>query len=198
MQASDLLKQMGGLGAVARELGVDERQAQRGAEALLPAILGGLKQQAQAQPAGPAGLLEMLGKLGGGKLMDEVLAAQPTNLEHGNQLLGQIFGSKDVSRAVVQNVSGQTGLNPETLKKMLPMLGMLVAGYLSKQGGAPAQAAPGPGGGLGDMLGKALGGQGGAQAPGGAQMIAALLDTGGGGNPLNELLKMAGKLRGNP
>lgn len=103
MEVSELLNQMGGLGAMARELGVDEGAARRGAEALLPAILGGFKEQAQAQPSGPGGLLDLLGQLGGGNLLDEVLSSQPTNLERGNQVLGQIFGSKDVSRAAARN-----------------------------------------------------------------------------------------------
>ena len=52
MQLTDILAQMGGLQAMARELGVSESQAASGAEALLPAILGGFKKQAQAQPSG--------------------------------------------------------------------------------------------------------------------------------------------------
>ncbi len=140
MEVSELLNQMGGLGAMARELGVDEGAARSGAEALLPAILGGFREQSQAQPSGPGGLPDMLGQLGGGNLLDEVLASQPTNLERGNQVLGQIFGSKDVSRAVARNAAGQTGLDPSTLKQMLPMLGMLVAGYMSKEGSATAPA----------------------------------------------------------
>lgn len=200
MQVADLLQQMGGLGSMARELGVDERQARSGAEALLPAILGGFKRQAQAQPAGAGGLLDVLGRLGGGGLMDEVLGAQPTNLEHGNQVLGQIFGSKDVSRAVAQNAAGQTGLDPGVLKKMLPMLGMLVAGYMSKQGAAAQGAAPqaaAPGDGLGGLLGNVLGGRGGAQPAGrsGAGGLADLLDLDGDGNPLNDVLGMLGKLK---
>lgn len=193
MQGADLLQQMGGLEAMARELGVDERQARSGAEALLPAILGGFKQQAQAQPAGATGLLGMLGKLGGGGLMDEVLGAQPTNLQHGNQVLGQIFGSKDVSRAVAQNAASQTGLDPNILKKMLPMLGMLVAGYMSKQGGAASQASQNPASALAGMLG----GRGTGQSAGrsGAGGIAAMLDMDGDGNPLNDVLGMLGKLK---
>lgn len=194
MQISELLNQVGGIGAIARELGVDESKARSGAEALLPAILGGFKQQAQAQPGGIGGLLDMLGKLGGGGLMDEVLAPQPTNLGHGNQVLGQIFGSKDVSRAVAQNAAGQTGVDPNTLKQMLPMLGMLVAGYMSKEGAAAApQATQAPAGGLAAMLG----GMGGSQAAGrgGAGGIAGMLDVDGDGNPLNDVMGMLGKLK---
>lgn len=189
MQIQDLLNQMGGLQSVARELGVSESQAASGAAALLPAILGGFRQQAQAQPAGLAGLGGLLGQLGGGGLLDEVLGAQPTNLGRGNDVLGQIFGSKDVSRAVAQNAAGQTGLDPTLLKKMLPMLAMMVAGYLSKQGAA---AAPPRAGGLGGLLG-GLAGAGQAPERGGG--LAALLDLNGDGNPLDDILGVLGKLR---
>ena len=112
MQITDLLAQMGGLQSIARELGVSETQAASGAAALAPAILGGFKKQAQAQPSGLEGLGGLLGKLGGGGLLDDVLAPQPTNVNRGNDVLGQIFGSKDVSRTVAQNAAANTGLSP--------------------------------------------------------------------------------------
>ncbi len=138
MQLTDILAQMGGLQSMARELGVSENQATSGVEALLPAILGGFKNQARTQPAGLEGLGGLLGQLGGGGLLDEVLAPQPTDLSHGDQVLGQIFGSKDVSRTVAQNAASQSGLDPSLLKKMLPMLAMLVAGFMARQQSAGA------------------------------------------------------------
>ena len=141
MQFTDILAQTGGLQSMARELGVSEAQAASGAEALLPAILGGFKKQAQSQPAGLEGLGGLLGQLGGGGLLDDVLAPQPTDVSRGNDVLGQIFGSKDVSRAVAQNAASQSGLDPALLKKMLPMLAMLVAGYMAKQRDAGADGA---------------------------------------------------------
>lgn len=80
MQISDLLAQMGGLQSLAQELGVSETQAESGAAALLPAILGGFKKQAQSQPEGIAGLGGLLQQLGGGSLLDNVLAPQPTDV----------------------------------------------------------------------------------------------------------------------
>jgi hypothetical protein len=85
---------------------------------------------------------------------------------------------KDVSRAVAQNAASQTGLELSLLKKMLPILAMLVAGYMAKQRagaaarpqrtatvadcwtacsaagprGAGNDASPGAGGGLASML----------------------------------------------
>lgn len=195
MQITDILAQMGGLQSMARELGVSESEAASGAEALVPAILGGFKKQAQSQPTGLEGLGGLLGQLGGGGLLDQVLAPQPTDVSRGNDVLGEIFGSKDVSRAVAQNAASQTGLDPSLLKKMLPMLAMLVGGFMAKQGGpGPAQDAS-AGGGLGGLLGGLLGGQGASSATQGAASpgLASMLDLNGDGNPLDDILRMAGK-----
>lgn len=193
MQITDILAQMGGLQSMARELGISETQAASGAEALVPAILGGFKKQAQAQPAGLEGLGGLLGQLGGGGLLDDVLAPQPTNVSRGNDVLGQIFGSKDVSRAVAQNAAAQTGLDSSLLKKMLPMLAMLVTGYMAKQRGAASAAQFSPaGGGLGSLLGGLLGGQATGAGPA-TSGFASMLDPNGDGNPLDDILQMVGK-----
>lgn len=191
MKITDILAQMGGLQSMARELGVNEDQAANGAEALIPAILGGFKKQTQSQPGGLEGLGGLLGQLGGSSLLDQVLGPQPTDVNQGNAVLGQLFGSKDVSRAVAQNAASQSGLDPALLKKMLPMLAMLVAGFMAKQrGGAESPSSP-EGGGLGGLLGGLgglLGGQGAA-----ASGWASMLDLDGDGNPLDDILQMAGK-----
>jgi hypothetical protein len=49
MQIRDILTQTGGLSSIARELGLPESETARGAEVLLPASLGGLNKQAQAE-----------------------------------------------------------------------------------------------------------------------------------------------------
>ena len=77
--------------------------------------MGGFKKQAQAQPSGLAGLGGLLNQLGGGSLLDDVLAPQPTQVERGNDVLGQVFGSKDVSRTVAANAASRTGLDPGIL-----------------------------------------------------------------------------------
>ena len=191
---TDVLAQMGGLASMAKELGVTEKQAASGAEALIPAILGGFKKQAQAQPSGLEGLGGLLGQLGGGSLLDSVLSPQATDVTRGNDVLGQIFGSKEVSRTVAQSAASRSGLDPELLRRMLPMLAMLVAGYMAKQGGGATQQS---GGGLGGLLGGLLGGKakaGASQGAGGAGGLASMLDMNGDGNPLDDILGMAGKM----
>ena len=187
MESTDILARTGGLQAMARELGVSESQAAAGAAALLPAILGGFKKQA-TQSGGAEGLGGLLGKLGGGSLLDDVVAPHPTNLARGNEVLGQIFGDKEVSRTVAQAASAKTGLEPSLLKKMLPIVAMLAAGYMAKQRGAGA--GPSTGGGLGGMLGEMLGGQ--ARGSG----LGSMLDMNGDGNPLDDILRMAGRTKG--
>lgn len=187
MQANDLLAQMGGIQSIARELGVSEAQAQGGAAALLPSILGGLKKQAQSSSTSADGLGGLLGKLGGGGLLDEVLSPKPTDTSKGNDVLGQIFGTKDVSRAVAQRAGTQSGLDPNLLKKMLPLLAMAVTGFMAKQAGS---AGTRPAGGLGGILGGMLGG---ATVGAGGGGLASMLDLDGDGNPLDDILGMLGK-----
>ncbi|PQM26163.1 hypothetical protein CVO77_13880 [Sphingopyxis lindanitolerans] len=198
MNLTDILAQAGGIEAMASQLGVPPAVAKQGAEALLPAILGGFKKQATGAEAGAGGLGGLgglLGQLGGGGLLDAVLAPQPTPVGQGNDVLGQIFGSKDVSRTVADHAAGQTGLDSGLLKQMLPILAMMVAGYMAKQGGGQAQ---GGSGGLGGLLGSLLGGGGGASGGlgGGLGGLGKMLDMDGDGNPLDDIIGMAGKLRG--
>ena len=213
MNLTDILAQAGGIESMAKDLGIPPAMAKQGAEALLPAILGGFKKQAQS--GGIEGLGGLLGQLGGGGLLDSVLGSQPTPVAPGNEVLGQIFGSKDVSRTVAGQAATQTGLDSGLLKKMLPILAMMVAGYMAKQGGQPQGGGglgdliggalgggSGGSGGLGGMLGNILGGAvGGGAAPGaagggGLGGLAHMLDLNGDGNPLDDIMGMAGKLRG--
>jgi hypothetical protein len=193
MQMIDVLNQMGGLQSMARDLGVSESQAAAGAQVLLPAILGGFKKQAQTQPEGLDGLGGLLGQLGGGGLLDNVLGSAPTDVARGDDVLGQIFGSREVSRTVAQDAAGRTGLDPSLLKKMLPILAMMVAGYMAKQQGG---AQSGAGGGLGGLLGGLLGGGRAGDASGqtGAGGLASMLDLNHDGNALDDILRMGGKL----
>ena len=111
--------------------------------------------------------------MGGGSLLENVLSPQPTDIGLGNSVLGQIFGSKDVSRSVAQNAAAQSGLQPSLLKKMLPIVAMAAAGYMAKRGS------------LGDgMLGR------GTPRGGG---LASMIDMDGNGNPLDDIMRMMGR-----
>ena len=177
MNLSQVLQQSGVIESMARELNIDEQTARVGAGALLPAIVAGMGRQTTSAPGagGLGGLGDTLGgALGGGAaqpsgglggalggglggvLLDAVLRKDPTPTAPGNDILGQIFGSKDVSRGVAEEVAGSTGISSAILKKMLPILAMAVVGYMmnGKQGGG-TQDSP-LGGALGGILGQVV------------------------------------------
>jgi hypothetical protein len=146
MNINHMLQQTGAVGAISRELGVDSATAQAGAAALLPSIMSGFKNPVTAPQTeavstafpglgGLGGLLGTIGGLGGAELLDNVTSDQPTQVDKGNQILGQIFGSKDGSRAVAASASAHSGVEPSLLKKMLPILAMVAAGYVIKNAG---------------------------------------------------------------
>lgn len=183
----DLLQQSGGIGTMARELGISESVAEAGTAALLPAILGGFKKTTQSQPGGLEGLGGLLGQLGGGVLLDSVLGTEPTPVDKGNEVLGQIFGSKEVSRTVAAGAEQQTGISSDLLKRMLPVVAMMVAGYMARQSAENS----GNGGGIGGLIGGLLGGGNNVSSGGD---LGSLLDLNGDGNPLDDIIGMAGKL----
>lgn len=195
MNINDIIGQAGGISAISRELGVDEGTAQSGVAALLPAVLGGFRGQVEQSPQGIGGLGGMLSSLGGGGLLDSVLSPSPSNVGAGNNVLGQIFGSPDASRSVAEHASAQSGVSPSLLKKMLPLVAMLVAGYMAKQAGG-GQTQQGTGGDMGGVIGSMLGG-GQTQGEGGLGnlgSLASMLGVGGGGsNPLASILGSLGR-----
>lgn len=164
MNIGAILRETGAIDSIAKELNIDSQLAGVAAGALLPAIVAGLgRSQAGGSASGSGGLGDVLGSVLGGSggsmggglggiLLDQVLNKDPTPVDSGNDILGQIFGSKDVSRGVAEEVAGSTGVSADIVKKMLPILAMAVVGYMLKQQGGSRQ---GSGGGV---LGGALGG----------------------------------------
>jgi hypothetical protein len=145
---------------ISRQFGLDASQTQSAIDALLPTIAAGVQRSASAG----SGLESILGSLGSGGVSryveDPSQLAHPSAVDDGNGILGQIFGSKDVSREVASRAALQSGVGPDVLKAMLPMVASLVMGAMAKGafGGGAAQAGNqlpagnNPGGGLLDML----------------------------------------------
>jgi hypothetical protein len=186
-QLFDLISGSGGqaaLGPVAARVGLTPEQTQAAMKALLPALAGGMRKQAQANPAT---LERTLAGSGAHEIVDRPHEiAGSAGVERGNAVLGGLFGSKDVSRQVAQHASTQTGIAPDKLKLLLPILATLAAGAMAKQGGGQA-------GGLGGLLGGLAGGRTSGGTAGG---LAGMLDIDGDGNPLDDIMGMAGKILG--
>lgn len=131
-----------------RQFGLDEKQSEEALRHLLPAFSTGLKRNTQTMD----GLSALLAALNGGHharyYEDSSIFGEASVLADGNDILGHMFGSKDISRAVAARAAEQTGIGAEILKAMLPYIASMIMGALFKQGQNP----------IGDILGEVLGG----------------------------------------
>jgi hypothetical protein len=144
---------------IGSQLGLDEAQTASALSALVPALSAGLRQNLQTQD----GLSGLVGALSGGDhqryIDDPAVLGEAETVADGNGILGHVLGSKDVSRRVAARAGAQTGLRPDVMKRMLPLVATLVMGAMSRQaaarGGSSLTGATGAGG-LLEMLGGAL------------------------------------------
>lgn len=124
----------GAVQQLSQRFGLEEGQTASALEQLVPALMGGMRQNVQS--GGLEGLLEMLG--GGGRTADQFLESAdaihaPETTDAGNNILGQLFGSKEVSRSVASQASANTGIGVDILKQMLPVVATMVMSGMSKQ-----------------------------------------------------------------
>ena len=152
-----------GNGAAVRQIGsqvgLDEAQTAAALSALVPALSAGLRQNLQT----PDGLSGLVGALSAGNhqryVDNPAVLGDAGTVADGNGILGHILGSKDVSRRVAAETGAQTGLGPDVMKRMLPLVATLVMGAMSRHaaaGGASSLTAGAGPGGLLEMLGGAL------------------------------------------
>lgn len=159
-----------GMKALARQFGLSQQQAQAAVEALLPAFSQGLKQNT----ADPYSIGAFMTAMASGRhakyFEDPENAFSPSGVSEGNGILGHLFGSKELSRAVADQAAQATGIGQEVLKQMLPVIASMIMGGLAKQSNSQLQAG-GFGSGsnpLGEIIEQMMR-QGGGMGTGGAQ-----------------------------
>lgn len=134
----DTLRRTGGLAALSRHLNLTPTQASAGADALLPFLLGGFKRYCQHHDGDGQGLpalLEMLNQWGDGEMAAAVLIPGNGSMAAGPAMLEAIFGSPEAIASVASAAAERSDLDPAQLRKMLPLLAMLLGGYISIRGG---------------------------------------------------------------
>ena len=132
----------GALDVMARQFGLAQKQMNEAISALMPAFSEGLKRSA-ANPYDFGGLLKALYSGDYVKYFEDITRAfTPSGLEQGNDLLGQFFGSKEVSRAIAAQAAQMTGIGQEIYKQMLPVVANTLMGGLFKQAMAPFTGLP--------------------------------------------------------
>src|SRR5271157_4892566 len=184
---------------IAGKLGVDEGEVNNAIHTLVPALVGGLHQNAQdpdqaGQIASAANQHAASGLLDGGVNVDQV------DQNEGDKIVSNIFGGNN-SNAVASALAGTGAGGSDLIKKLLPLLAPIVLAYVGKQfaqksaGSSQAQAAPG-GGGLGEVLGSILGGAGGAGGGGGSNPLGSILGSVLGGSQGGAIGNILGGLLG--
>jgi hypothetical protein len=146
-----------------QHVGLDRDQTVAALQKLVPALAGGFANNATA-PGGLDRLTAALASGGHQQYLDQpATLADPASIQDGNSILGHLLGSKDVSREVAGRVSSETGIGAEVIKRMLPMVAALAMGALSRHTQSPASLGRGgaSGGGLMDMIAPMLQGGGG-------------------------------------
>jgi hypothetical protein len=132
----------------------------------------GLKRNA-SDPYGVAGFLNAMASGQHAKYFEDAQKAfAPQGVAEGNGILGHLFGSKDLSRAVAAQAAQATGIGQDVLKQMLPVIASMIMGGLFKQSTNQMQAG-GMGGSnpLGELIEQMMR-QGGGMMGGGAQQQA--------------------------
>lgn len=148
------------LSKLAQQVGADPNEVQDAASKVLPALLGGLRANAQ-DPGGEASLAQALAQHDN-DLATGTIDATEVDPVDGEKVAAHIFGSQQ--EQVVQQL-GATGVSGGLVQKLMPLLAPIVMSYLAKQvtgskGGAVGGAIGG--GVLGGVLSQVLQGAGSA------------------------------------
>lgn len=119
--------------AMARQFGLAQEQTARAMAALTPAFASGFKRNA-SNPYDFSALLQAMSSGNYGQYFEDMSSAfTPQGIADGNHILQQLFGSKEVSRAIAAQAAQLTGIGQDVLKQMLPAMADTIMGGLFKQ-----------------------------------------------------------------
>lgn len=160
MNITDLLLKDNGtedaIDAFARKYGLDGKQARDVIGELAPKLGRGMGYHTK-EKSGMDSLMDALETGNHSRYIEKPdLLGQESTVKDGNDILGHIFGDKQVSRDVSERAAKKTGLSSTLIKKMLPVIATMVMGALSKKvlggGSAPSSSRSNSGGLLTQIL----------------------------------------------
>ena len=149
---------------MAKQFGLDENQMNKTIEALMPAFSTGLKRNTQT-PDAMGSFMKALSSGNHAQYFEDISkAASPAGMADGNNILGHLFGSKDVSRAVATQAEAATGVGQDIIKQLLPVLATTIMGGMFNQTNDSMKAMSGGSGNVfGDLMSQMMGAGQGAQ-----------------------------------
>ena len=196
MDSSDLLGSLlqqlggGGVGEIARKVGVDSSDVTNVLGGAMPAILAGLTRNSSSSD-GAAGLLGALDRDHDGSILDDVMGylGGGGNLADGAGILTHVLGGRQTT--VESAVSKSSGVDIASVGKIMAMVAPLIMGALGKAKRQQGFDASG--------LAAALGQQEQAArkvSPSAVDMFSRMLDSDGDGDPMDDIVKMGSGLLG--
>ncbi|MCA9169864.1 MAG: DUF937 domain-containing protein [Planctomycetales bacterium] len=125
----------GGSAAIARQLGVDQKQAETAIGAALPTLLEALQRRAE-QPETAAGLNKALENDHDGSLLDNLAGYLErgeggARAVAGDRILGHLLGERQ--DRVANGIAGIAGLNATQSMKLMAMLAPMLMGALGRR-----------------------------------------------------------------
>lgn len=118
---------------MAAQFGLDLAQMNKVTQALMPAFATGFKRNA-ASPDAFGQLMQTLASGDYAQYFENAAKAfSPSGIAGGNDVLSQIFGSKDISRAIAAQTEAFTGVGQDIIKQMLPVYASTIMGGMFEQ-----------------------------------------------------------------
>ncbi|MDH0675264.1 DUF937 domain-containing protein [Empedobacter sp. GD03861] len=136
--------------SAAKQLGINESQAQTAVAAAVPFLLSALNKNAQG--GGAEGISNALNQHDG-SILDNLsgFLGQGGNQQDGLGILGHVLGNKQQN--VESAISQQSGLNTAQVTQILALVAPIVMGYLGKQKQSAGLDSNGIAGLLGGLVG---------------------------------------------
>ncbi|ASY61839.1 hypothetical protein SJ05684_c03730 [Sinorhizobium sojae CCBAU 05684] len=118
---------------MAKQFGLAQEQMAKATAALMPAFSTGLKRNT-TNPYDLGSLMTAISTGNYAKYFEDMRQAfTPEGVADGNDVLGQLFGSKEMSRAIAAQAAQMTGIGQEIYKQMLPVMATTLMGGLFKE-----------------------------------------------------------------
>jgi len=129
---------------MSKQFGLAQEQMAKATAALMPAFSTALKRNT-ANPYDFGAFLTAMSSGNHAQYFEDMTKAfTPQGMADGNGILGQLFGSKDMSRAVAAQAAQMTGIGQEIYKQMLPVVASAIMGGLFKQASGQIGGAQNP------------------------------------------------------
>ncbi|WP_210171881.1 DUF937 domain-containing protein [Bosea sp. Root670] len=117
---------------LAQQYGLSLQQTQAALDALLPAFSMGLQRQTR-DPYAFGSLAQMMTASPYARFFEAGGYGIPAGAQNaGNDVLSQLFGSREVSQAIAAQAAATSGVSQAILKQMLPVVAAMLMGGLSK------------------------------------------------------------------